>query len=84
MKVTKRINTKRIPLEPFPPGKVQRKSSKDDRIKPYPQRYLARIGDMWEIGTFTEQWYGWSLHIGSHSVQLNFIDELWEFNPIQE
>lgn len=63
-----------VPLESFI---RQRESSEDDRIK---DRcfYLAKIHKKWYLGTFSKQWFGWTLNIGSHNVQLNVIEKLYE------
>lgn len=77
----------KVPLEPFPEGKVQRKSSKDDRIREN-QLYLAMIlganqtGPRYAVGHFNEQWYGWSFGgFFNAGLQLDMIVRLWEFDP---
>jgi len=65
---------KLIPLEPFPEGKCQRASSKDDRFNQDSQ-YLVKINDFWYAGQFSEVWYGWSFdNWGMSGMQLNSID----------
>ena len=63
-----------IPLDPFPEGRTQRKSSNDDRIK-INEYYLAKIGNGWYAGRFTKQWYGWNFqNWGCSGIQLDSIE----------
>jgi hypothetical protein len=43
------------------------------------QDYLVKYSDNWYIGRFSTQWYGLTCDIGSHSVQLGSLDEVYDF-----
>jgi hypothetical protein len=72
---------KPIPLEPFPEGKRQRKSSEDDRISKE-KSYLVKIGKNWYAGRFSKQWYGWNFdNWGTSGIQLDCIEgPIYEIN----
>lgn len=74
------IILKRIPLDSFPEGRVQRESSHDDRIDPN-KKYLVNKGNFWAIGHPSKAWYGWRFDVGSHLIQLNSVEVLYEFYP---
>lgn len=64
----------------LPSTYCQRSSgSHDDRIRP-DQDYLALIHGRWYMGRFIKVWYGWSFWLGSHSSQLNHIEDLYEID----
>jgi hypothetical protein len=70
-----------LPLAPFDsPSKVQRKSSRDDRISP-DAYYLALIYGTWHLGHFSSQHYGWSFdNWGTSGIQLDSIQDLYEID----
>ena len=46
-------------------------SSHDDRIE-LGKTYLVRVYGKWYLGTFSQQWYGWSFNNwGASGIQLN-------------
>lgn len=53
-------------------------SSKHDDISPM-KHYLAKIYDVWYLGHFSEQWYGWNFDDwGTSGIQLSSIESLYE------
>ena len=70
-----------VPLDPFPPGRIQRPSSKDPRIRP-DARYLALSRREWMLGQFEEEWFGWVFApaAGAYRVQLDLISDLYEID----
>lgn len=63
-----------IPLDKFPKGRSQRKSSEDDRINSA-DSYLVKIGKGWYAGRFSKQWYGWNFdNWGCSGIQLDSIE----------
>lgn len=73
-----------IPLAPFDNsiGTQRTSGSKDDRIVEGAQ-YLAKIHNKWYLGTFSEQWYGWSFNgWGYTGIQLDLIEDLYLFEVI--
>lgn len=43
------------------------------------QDYLVKYSGRWYIGRFSRQWYGFNFNIGSHGVQINSLDEVYDF-----
>lgn len=55
--------------------------SEDDRIRPG-RTYLAKIHGRWSLGTFSEQWYGWSFNEwGASGIALKSVEDLYEVDP---
>lgn len=43
------------------------------------QDYLVKHSGKWHIGKFSPNIHGLSCWIGSHSIQLKYIDEVYDF-----
>jgi hypothetical protein len=67
------VELKEIILDPFTPGRLQRDSCSDTRIKS-DSSYLVKIDKRWYAGRFSEQWYGWNFdNWGCGGIQLDSI-----------
>lgn len=43
------------------------------------KRYRVRIEGRWYEGFFSKKWFGWQFDdYGTHGIQLNLIDEIYE------
>ena len=57
---------------------INHNTSQHDEIDPN-KYYLGLIGDVWRVGKFSRQWYGWNFYYGNGAgYQLNFISILYE------
>ncbi len=53
-------------------------SSESPHISPR-KRYRVKIDGAWHEGQFSKQWFGWQFDGLDPAVQLNLIDEVYEF-----
>ena len=75
------IKFEEILLEPFPEGRLQRNSSKDDRIDEN-SLYLAQINSRLYAGNFNKVWFGWTFNGWTPNpvgYQLDSIERLWVY-----
>jgi hypothetical protein len=66
------INLRRIDIS------ENKRLQKDNHPEIDPDRMYLVFSGCWKLAWPSKQWFGWTFHLGSHSVQLSHLDMLFE------